>query len=123
MAKRSIPRDAPRAKVLTLADVVAVTHTIGSRVTKVTGADLAKLIDATRHLHDPDETSDYINPSAIAIELDGVAEVLTELNEDARISALSYLSEQLRRLSNRVAALAPRGGNAAPNWYAVEVKK
>ena len=56
-------------------------------------------------------------------ELNGTAKVLIDLMDDDEPCALSYLSDQLRRLSNRVAASAPRCGNSAPNWYAVEVKK
>ena len=115
----------------TLADVT-VTHTVGSHVTKVAGGDLARLLvvfetderlDATRHLHDRDEASDFLDATRIAIELNGMAEVLIDLMDDDEPCALSYLSDQLPRLSNRVAASAPRCGNSAPNWYAVEVKK
>jgi hypothetical protein len=122
MAYRSISRDARRAKVLTLA-AVRITHTLGSRTTTLQGPELARLIAATRHLHAPEDGSDFIDPSAIAIELDGLAEVLFDLRDDDRPSALGYLSDQLRRLSHRVAALAPRSGNSAPDWYKVEVTK
>jgi hypothetical protein len=111
-------------KGLSLADIT-VRHTIGNHTTTVRGPDLARLIDATRHLHDRDEESDFVDATSIAIELDGLAEVLLALAEDAdaQRAALGYLSDQLRRLSNRVAATAPRSVNQQPDWYRVEVKR
>jgi len=120
--RQTKPPGATPPQGLTLADVT-VTHMIGGGVTKVAGGDLAKLIDATRHLHDRDEASDFLDATYIAIELNGMAEVLIDLIDDDKPCALSYLSDQLRRLSNRVDASAPRCGNNAPNLYAVEVKK
>jgi hypothetical protein len=119
------PPVAVSPKGLTLADVT-VTHTIGTHTTTVRGSELARLIDATRHLHDRDEESDFVDVTSIAIELDGTAEVLSALAEDephGRGRALAHLADALRRLSHRAAASAPRGGNRAPNWYAVEVTK
>ncbi len=111
-------------KPLTLADI-QVTHTIGSKSLVRSGATIAQLIDATRHLHDPDETDlDFLNPAAIAIELDGVADILCCLSEAESIRlerALSYIGDQLRRIGYRVMALAPTSANQAPDWYKVEV--
>lgn len=52
-----------------------------------------------------------------------MADVLVDLMDDDRPSALGYLSDQLRRLAHRVAALDPRSVNQQPDWYKVEVTK
>jgi hypothetical protein len=131
MAKRSIPRDSRREKhrkPRTLANV-RLTHTIGTRTKTYSGETIARLIEATRHLHDPEANGDeleFLDAHAIAIELDGLADVLCCVSENEQYPverALPCLGDQLRRISNRVAALAPRGGNNAPDWYRVEVKK
>jgi hypothetical protein len=117
-----------RPKARTLADV-RLTHTIGSRTTSYSGETIARLIEATRHLHDPNargDDLDFIDAYAIAIELNGLADVLCCVSENEQYPierALPCLGDQLRRISNRVAALAPRGGNNAPDWYKVEVKR
>jgi hypothetical protein len=117
---------AAAAKPLTLADI-RVTHTIGSRTITRTGAILAQLIEATQHLHAPeDDDLDFLNPSAIAIELDGVADVLCCLSEAEAFAldrALPCVGEQLRRIARRVSALAPTSANQLPDWYKVEVKR
>ena len=97
-------------KGLSLANIT-VTHTIGNCTTTVRGLELAQLIKSTRGLYDPNERGDFINATSIAIELNGMADVLLDLMDDDRPSALGYLSDQLRRLAHRVAALDPRGVN------------
>jgi hypothetical protein len=123
--QRTKPPGATPPKGLTLADVT-VTHTIGARTTTVPGLEVAQLIDATRHLHDDGEPSDFISALSIAYELDGSAEVLAALAEDdprGRGRALEHLADVLRRLSHRAAASAPRSGPSAPERYTVEVTK
>jgi hypothetical protein len=137
MGKASVPRKtrtpkdtggpiASPPKGLTLADLT-VTHAVGRRPMRLTGETLVRLIEGTRHLHDDSaDDLDFINPYAIAIELDGLADVLCCVSETEEFSlrrALPCLGEQLRRIGHRVTALAERSGNNAPNWYAVEVKK
>jgi len=51
VASRPAPKE---AQPLTLADVT-ITHAIGPKVTTRTGETLARLIEATRHLHDDSE--------------------------------------------------------------------
>jgi hypothetical protein len=117
-----------RPKTRTLADV-RLTHTIGSRTTSYSGETIARLIEATQHLHDRTargDDLDFIDAYAIAVELQGLADVLCCVSENEQFPierALPYLGDQLRRISHRVAALAPRGGNNAPDWYQVEVKR
>jgi uncharacterized protein YerC len=79
--RQTKPPVATSPQGITLADVT-VTHTVGSHVTKVAGGDLAKLIDATRHLHHRDEASDFLDATCFAIELNGMAEVLIDLMDD-----------------------------------------
>lgn len=113
---------------LTLADI-RVTHTVGSRRLVRPGATLAKLIQATEHLYDPDnldgEYLDFLCPSAIAMELKGLAETLCVVAESEEEGAASrcvpYMADQLRRIAHRVSALAPTSANQAPDWYKVEV--
>jgi hypothetical protein len=128
MAKKTVAsRPASKeAQPLTLADVT-ITHASGSKVTTRTGETLARLIEATRHLHDDSETDlDFLNPSAIASELEGVADVLCCLSEAEGFGlerALPCIGEQLRRIGHRVTALGARSGNNHPAWYKVEVKR
>jgi hypothetical protein len=109
-------------KGLSLANIT-VRHTIGDHTTTVRGPELAQLIEATRGLYDPTERGDFTNATSIAIELRSLADVLLDLMDDDRPSALGYLSDQLRRLAHRVAATAPRSVNQQPNCYTVEVAK
>ncbi len=136
MAKASIARPRPARKQpspiprppkgLTLADI-RVVHQVGPKATVRDGETLVRLIEATRHQHDDSDTDlDFINPYAIAIELDGIADVLcglSEVEEYGLQRALPCVGEQLRRLGHRVTALATRSGVNSPAWYRVEVKK
>jgi hypothetical protein len=109
-------------KGLSLANIT-VRHTVGDCTTTVRGPELAQLIEATRGLYDPTERGDFTNATSIAIELRSLADVLLDLMDDDRPSALGYLSDQLRRLAHRVSALDPRSVNQQPDWYTVEVTK
>jgi hypothetical protein len=113
MGKRIVPlRPGQKkgvARPLTLADIAQVSHPIGPNGLAVSGAQLAQLIDAAQPLHGQDAEWDFLNHHAIAIELRDMAELMIELmGDEARPCAFGYLSDQLRRLSNRVAAVAPR---------------
>ncbi len=123
MAKKRVAPGATKPKGLTLAHVAHVTYAVGRTRRRLTGEQLAQLMDATRPLYGADAELDFLNHHAIAIELRDMAEVLTELRGDDGPSPLSYFVDQLRRLSQRVAALAPRSGNDAPSWYTVEVRR
>jgi hypothetical protein len=120
------PKGTEQAPPLTLANI-RVTHTVGSRVTVRDGETLARLIEATRHLHDDGGADlDFINPAAIALELAGLADVLCCLSESEEFGlerALPCIGEQLRRLGHRVMALGALSGNSTPDWYAVEVTR
>jgi hypothetical protein len=122
MATKRVPLRPARKEGCTLANIV-VKHTIGDCTTTVRGPELAQLIQATRGLYDPTERGDFVNATSIALELGGLADVLLDLAADDRPSALGYLSDQLRRLAHRVAAIAPRSENQQPDWYTVEVSK
>jgi hypothetical protein len=117
-----------RRKPRTLADV-RLTHTVGSRTTSYSGDTIARLIEATQHLHDPQakgDDLDVIDAYAIAVELQELADVLCCVSDNEQWPverALPCLADQLRRISHRVGALGPRAGNNAPDWYRVEVKR
>jgi hypothetical protein len=94
--------------------------------TRITGPELAKLIDATK----PEENHPpLVSRGSIWEELDCLAELVQVLGAadqaDLEMSLdkpLYWVGESLKRLGNRVMAL-DQSGNSAPNWYAVEVKK
>lgn len=123
---QTVAAKARKPKALTLADI-RVTHTVGNTVTVRSGEQPVRLIDATRHLHDDSTTDlDFINPYAIALELDGLADIvccLSEAEDFPTKRALPCIGDQLRRISHRVTAVAARSGNSHPSWYKVEVAK
>jgi len=113
-------------KGLTLADVTVVRRVGDQELTRITGPALARLIDATAPGEDHPP---LVDRGAIWEELDCLAELVQVLGtvDHADVGApldrsLHWVGESLKRLGRRVMALDP-SGNAAPNWYGVEVTK
>jgi hypothetical protein len=104
---------------------VTVTRRIlDKEVTRITGSELAQLIDATRPRNG---YPPLVDRGTICEELDCLSELVQVLGgakpgEFPLDKSLYWVGESLKRLSNRIMALE-QSGNAAPNWYAVEVKK
>jgi hypothetical protein len=113
-------------KGLTLADVTVVRRVLDKELTRITGPELAKLIDGTKpENHRPP----LVDRGAIWEELDCLAELVQVLgaadHDDVDMPldrSLYWVGESLKRIGQRVMAL-DQSGNSAPNWYAVEVKK
>ena len=113
-------------KGLTLADVTVTRRILDKEVTRITGPDLAKLIEATKS---DDPRPGLVDRGSIWEELDCLADLVQLLgaadHADCGVpldKPLYWVGESLKRLGNRVMAL-DQAGNSAPNWYAVEVKK
>lgn len=137
MAKTSVPRK-PRPtkgsggpiayppKGLTLADVTVVRRVLKDEITRISGSEIAKLIDATK----PDDgRPPLVDRGTIWEELDCLADLVQVLGAADQADCgvpldkpLYWVGESLKRLGRRVMAL-DQSGNSAPNWYAVEVKK
>lgn len=132
MARRIVPlrprqKEGPARspkKRLTLADVTVVRRWEDKELGRISGPELAKLIEATK----PDEErAPLVDRGSIWEELDCLAElchVLSEADHNPRREmplqkTLYWLGESLTRLGNRVVALE-QGGNAAPNCYFLE---
>jgi hypothetical protein len=139
MAKTSVPRKPrpPRGsgfpvahppKGLTLADVTVVRRVLNQELNRITGPELAKLIDATK----PEgQRPGLVDTGTIWEELDCLADIVQVLGAAQRADVdagvtldkpLYWIGECLKKLGGRVMALDP-SGNSGPNWYAVEVKK
>lgn len=109
----------------TLADIT-VLHRHLDEVTRLTGGEVAQLIEATR----PDGARPpFVSVNAICEELDGLSELVMVLGAadyaDCGLPldhSLNWIGESLRRLSQRLLALQQQGSHA-PTWYAVEVTK
>ena len=112
-------------KSLTLADVT-ISHVFReNEVVTLSGAEIAAILEGTQHLHAPDEKSDFVNAYAMYFEIVGIAETLDLIAEpeDGQITRpLHYLADQLKRIANRVCALAP-GAHRAAASFRVEVTK
>ena len=113
-------------KGLTLADVTVVRRVLNDELTRITGPELAQLIDATKP---EDGFPPLVDRGMIWEELTCLAELVQMLGaaDQAEVDlsldkSLYWVGESLKRLGRRVMALDSSGNNA-PNWYAVEVKK
>jgi hypothetical protein len=113
-------------KGLTLADVTVVRRVLNDELTRITGPELAKLIEATtpNANHPP-----LVDQGTIWEELDCLADLVQVLGaaDHADCCAildkpLYWVGESLKRIGQRVMALE-QSGNSAPNWYSVEVTK
>jgi hypothetical protein len=138
MAKTSLPRtpSSPKGsglpvahppKGLTLADVTVVRRVLDKEMVRISGPELAKLIDATQP--EGDGRPPLVDRGSIWEELTCLADLVQVIGAADRAGIdfsidkpLYWVGETLKKLANRVMALQPSGNNA-PNWYAVEVKK
>jgi hypothetical protein len=118
MASKILPQ-----KALTLADVT-VTRRVGSEeVARLTGAELARLIDGTQldSVRPP-----LVSADAVSEELEALAEILMALSTaDDGVPLdrpLTWIGESLRRLSRRLLALEPCE-NAKPDRYVIEATR
>jgi hypothetical protein len=124
--KAPVCRSPTRSKGLTLADVTVVRRVLDKELTRISGPELAKLIEATKPegLRPP-----LVDHGTIWEELDCLADLVQVLGAADQAECgvpldkpLYWVGEALKKLGSRVMALEP-SGNSAPNWYAVEVKK
>jgi hypothetical protein len=103
-----------------------VRRVLDKELTRISGPELAKLIEATK----PEGLrSPLVDRGTIWEELDCLADLVQVLGAADQAECglpldkpLYWVGECLKRLGSRVMALEPFG-NSAPNWYAVEVKK
>jgi hypothetical protein len=104
-----------------------VRRVLDKEMVRITGPELAKLIDATQP--EGDGRPPLVDRGSIWEELTCLADLVQIIGAadqaDIGLSVdkpLYWVGEALKKLANRVMALDPAGNNA-PNWYAVEVTK
>ena len=114
MARHSLPSPASASdSPLRLADVDLVADDPDER-TVVDGATVAALLDV-----DAAETDRLLDPEAISLEIDHVADLLGALAETSQLpaaGALAVAEQCLRRLASRVDGLRPGARAHARRW-------
>ena len=119
MSTESVAPESPEKHLLTLADLVFI-RAAGQKTTRLSGVELARVIDALDDPADP-AAGPFVDPHTIGVELHGLADVVRALSETDLdpAPALGFVAEALRKIAQRVFALA--GGDKQASAYQVEV--